>query len=120
MRSIGQQIIAMYKQQPYGYKVMMGIWDNTATKRLDEITKEAGKEGVTDDEMKTFLLAFQRSTTQDVTMMLNIRIKLQESNEKILETTNWYGSQSTGSRSQSSTNSTETQRRKQKCLRDME
>ena len=70
--------------------------------------------------MRTFLLAFQRSTTQDITTMLNIRIKLQESNEKTIETTNWYGSQSTGPTSQRSTKSTETQRRKQQCLRDME
>ena len=118
MRSIGQQIIAIYKQQPYGYKAMIGMWDETATMELGKVTKEAEKEGVTDNEMRTFLLAFQRSTTQDITTMLNIRLKLQENNDHTRETTNWYGSQSTGTTATRSKH-TQTQRREQQCLRDI-
>ena len=108
MRSIGQQILTIYKGQPYGYKAMIGMWDRTATERLEEITKEAEKEGVTEEEMKTFILAFQRSTTQNITTLLIIRLKLQENNERTAN--NWYGSQSSESVGSTSTQSQESKR----------
>ena len=72
MKSTGIQILAIYKQQPYGYKAMIGLWDEAATERLEQIKGAMKTEGVTDEGMKTFLLGFQRSTTQDIIKMMNL------------------------------------------------
>ena len=63
---------------------------NNATEKLEKITEAAKMEGATEDEFRKFILGLQRSTTQDITKLLNIRLKLQENYEKTKEMTNWY------------------------------
>ena len=56
---------------------MVGLWEDDATERLEQITEVAKMEGVTEDGLKKFILGLQRSTAQDIIKLLSIRLKLQ-------------------------------------------